>query len=132
MHPFVKGAFSRSPSRGGGESRRRGRKERPAGHRTARIGLERLEDRVVPSCDCYADLFAGPRLASVHTNQSLLLEGVFNAVLPGSYVDLDVLDWNAIAAGKVRLSSFINVLKADLGLSTTSQVLDANLTLAQV
>ena len=52
--------------------------------------LQRLEDRIVPSCACAANLFAGPRLVSVDSSKSVLMEGVFNALLPGSHVDLQV------------------------------------------
>src|SRR5262245_6086134 len=90
------------PSRRSSAGKRRHPRRTPAP--TTRLGLEALEDRLMPSCDCYASLFAGPRLASVDSNQSILLEGVFNAILPGSYVHLSVTDWNAIAAGNVRLS----------------------------
>ncbi len=93
---------------------------------------ERLEDRVLLTCDCYANLFAGPRLASVDSNQSVLLNGVFNAILPGSHINLTVTDWNAIATGGVQLNALFAALEADLGLSSPSQVLDANVTLGQV
>src|SRR5262249_62248611 len=90
------------------------------------------EDRVVPSCDCYATLFAGPRLVSVDSNQSALLQGVFNSLLPGSYVNLTVLDWKAVAQAGVQLNPLLTRLQADLGVSTPAQALSANATLAQV
>ena len=105
---------------------------RPRQPRFARIGLERLEDRLSPTCDCYANLFAGPRLVSVDSNQSMLLEGVFNALLPGSYVDLTVADWNAIAGSSLNLDAFFGSLETQLGVSTPAQALSANATLAQI
>src|SRR5262245_11779295 len=78
---------------------RRGVRSRASVHRR-RLALEALEERVTPSSDCYASLFAGPRLVSVDSRQSEILEGVFNAILPGNYVDLAVADWNAIATGQ--------------------------------
>src|SRR5438094_940794 len=123
--------FSRSQTRVAGTNRLSGlggaSTGRPAKRRhrlaSAGIGLERLEDRVTPSCDCYANLFAGPRLVSVDSNQSAVLQGVFNSLLPGSYVNLTVLDWNAIANAGVNLSSYFTALEARLGVSTPAEAL---------
>lgn len=93
---------------------------------------QKLESRIVPACDCYANLFAGPRLFDLDSDQSELLEGVFNALLPGSHVDLTVADWNAIADGNLNVPNFLSALQADLGLGSPAQALDADITLAQL
>jgi uncharacterized membrane protein len=111
----------------------------PRGGRTARAGgrpfgtgIELLEDRITPTSDCYANLFAGPRLVSVDSNQSVLMECVFNSLLPGSYVDLTVADWNAVANGKVKLNALLGALETDLLLSSPAQALGADVTLCQI
>jgi hypothetical protein len=104
---------------------------RPAA-RSLGMGIERLEDRITPTCDCYANLFAGPRRVSIDSNQSVLLESVFNSLLPGSSVDLAVADWNAVATGKVQLNALLAALVADRQLSSPSQALGANVSLGQL
>jgi uncharacterized membrane protein len=84
------------------------------------------------AADCYADLFAGPRLADFDSNQSEILEGVFDVLLPGSHVDLTVADWNAIGDSNINVNSFLMQLAADLGVSTPAQALSADVTLGQI
>ena len=78
-----------------------------------------------------ACITAGPRLASVDTNKSALLGPLLGGLL-GTGVSLNALDWNALAGGNVNLLDFLKVLQAQLNLSSPSQVLGANLTLAQI
>jgi len=78
-----------------------------------------------------ACITAGPRLASVDTNQSALLGPLLGGLL-GSGVSLNALDWNALAGGNLNLLNFLNVLQTQLNLSSPSQVLGANITLAQI
>jgi len=115
-------------------SRTFGRTARSRRHPARRgLSLEQLESRQLLSADgCYANLFAGPRLVSVDSNESELLEGVFNALLPGSHVDLTVADWNAVGAGHVNLNRFLTSLQADLGVSSPNQALAGELTLARI
>ncbi|MBI1314693.1 tandem-95 repeat protein [bacterium] len=94
--------------------------------------IEVIEDRTLLSADCYASLFAGPRLASLDSADSAILEASFNALLPGSHVDLTVVDWNAIAGSSIDVNSFLTELQTDLGVSTPAQALYADATLAQV
>lgn len=75
---------------------------------------------------------AGPRLVSVDTTQSALLNPLFQALLPGTSVQLSVLDWNALAGADINLNALLTQLQADLSLSSTSEVLGANITLAQL
>src|SRR5262245_26423380 len=93
-------------------SKRHRRAKRRAIADAAQCSVERLEERLVLSCPCSASLFAGPRLVSVDSTQSALLEGVFNALLPGSHVDLTVADWNAVAIGDVGVSGLLPALEA--------------------
>ncbi|QEH32027.1 hypothetical protein OJF2_04960 [Aquisphaera giovannonii] len=76
-----------------------------------------------------AAVTAGPRLASVSTSQSALLNGLIGGLVG---VNLTAVDWNSIAGGDVRLGSLLDTLRANLSLSDTSQVLSADLTLGQV
>ena len=70
--------------------------------------------------------------ASVNSTQSLLLNTLFRALLPGTNVQLSVLDWNALAGGDVKLGLLLERLRVNLGLSNTSQVLDSTITLNQL
>jgi len=78
-----------------------------------------------------ACITAGPRLASVDTGKSALLGPLLGGLL-GTGVSLNALDWNALAGGNLNLLSFLKVLQTQLNLSSPSQVLGANLTLAQI
>lgn len=78
-----------------------------------------------------ACITAGPRLASVDTGQSALLGPLLGGLL-GTGVSLNALDWNALAGGNLNLLDFLKVLQAQLNLSSPSQVLGSNLTLAQI
>ncbi len=74
---------------------------------------------------------AGPRLASVDSSRSVLLNALLGDLL-GSSVNLTVADWNALAQGDVNLASYLNALQAQVGVSNPSQALSANATLAQL
>lgn len=75
---------------------------------------------------------AGPRLVSVDTTQSALLNPLFQSLLPGTAVQVSALDWNALAGAGINLNALLTQLGADLGLGDTSQVLAANITLGQL
>src|SRR5437660_9523839 len=74
---------------------------------------------------------AGPRLASVDSSRSALLNALLGDVL-GTSLNLTVADWNAIAQGDVNLASYLNALQTQVGVSSPSQALSANATLAQI
>ncbi|MDY0973816.1 hypothetical protein SOM61_02485 [Massilia sp. CFBP9012] len=78
-----------------------------------------------------ACITAGPRLASIDTNKSALLGPLLGGLL-GTGVSLNALDWNALAGGNLNLLNFLKVLQTQLNLSSPSQVLGANVTLAQI
>lgn len=84
--------------------------------------------------DCTATgacISAGPRLASVDTNQSALLGPLLGGML-GTGVALNAVDWNALAGGNLNLLGFLKVLQTQLNVSSPSQALGAGVTLAQV
>jgi len=78
-----------------------------------------------------ACITAGPRLASIDTGKSALLGPLLGGLL-GTGVSLNALDWNALAGGDLNLLNFLKVLQTQLSLSNPTQVLNANITLAQI
>jgi uncharacterized repeat protein (TIGR01451 family) len=74
---------------------------------------------------------AGPRLASVDTTQSALLNPLLGGLL-GTSLNLNVTDWNALAQGDLKLLDFLNALQAKANVSSPSQALGTALSLAQV
>ncbi|WP_036166982.1 DUF11 domain-containing protein [Massilia sp. 9096] len=83
------------------------------------------------ACSIGACVSAGPRLASVSTAQSALL-GPLLSSLTGTNISLTAADWNALAQGDVNLLGVLNALHAGANVSSPSQALAANVTLAQV
>ena len=78
-----------------------------------------------------ACLSAGPRLLSVDSTQSVLLNSLLGGLL-GTSLNLTAVDWNNLAQGNVNLLSFLNQLQVQTGVSSASQALNANVTLGQV
>jgi uncharacterized repeat protein (TIGR01451 family) len=78
-----------------------------------------------------ACITAGPRLASVDTDKSALLGPLLGGLL-GSGVSLNAVDWNALAGGNLNLLNTLKILQTQLNLSSPSQALSANVTLAQI
>lgn len=83
-------------------------------------------------CTSGACVSAGPRLVSVDSTQGPVLNLLLQTLLPGTTVNLSVLDWNALAGGNVNLNALLTRLQTNLSLSDTTQVLNANITLAQL
>lgn len=83
-------------------------------------------------CTEGACVSAGPRLVSVDSTQSPLLNLLFSALLPGTNVNLTVLDWNGLAGADINLNALITQLGTNLSLSDPSQVLAADITLGQL
>ena len=83
-------------------------------------------------CTEGACVAAGPRLVSVDSTQSPVLNLLFSALLPGTSVNLTVLDWNGLAGADINLNALITQLGTNLSLSDPSQVLAADITLAQL
>jgi len=78
-----------------------------------------------------ACLSAGPRLASIDTTQSALLNPLLGSLL-GSQLSLSVLDWNSLAQGDLKLLGFLNALQLQTNVSSPTEALNANVTLAQI
>lgn len=84
------------------------------------------------ACQTGACVNAGPRLASVNSQQGPLLNLLLRALLPGSTVNLSVTDWNALAGSDVNLNLLLLQLRNQLGVSSTQQVLASNVSLNQL
>jgi len=82
-------------------------------------------------CVAGACISAGPRLASVDSTQSALLNPLLGNLL-GTSLNLSVADWNALAGGDVRLLDFLNALKLQANVSSPTQALGTTVTLGQV
>ena len=83
------------------------------------------------ACTVGACVSTGPRLASVSTTQSALLNPLLGGLL-GTNLNLNVTDWNTIAGGNVNALSFLNALQVQANASTPGQALTTNLTLGQI
>jgi len=88
--------------------------------------------RAQAGCTAGVCVSAGPRLAQIDSTQGPVLNLLFTALLPGTTVNASVLDWNALAQSDINLNALITHLGANLGISDTSQVLNTNITLAQL
>lgn len=74
---------------------------------------------------------AGPRLASVDSTRSALLNPLLGGLL-GTSLNLTAADWNTLAQGDVNLLGFLAKLQLQTNVSTPAQALNANVTLAQI
>ncbi|SEM14873.1 conserved repeat domain-containing protein [Pseudoxanthomonas sp. GM95] len=83
-------------------------------------------------CTAGACMSAGPRLVSVNSSQGPLLNLLFQTLLPGTSVNVSALDWNALAQSDVNLNALITQLGTNLGVSDTGQILNTQVTLAQL
>jgi uncharacterized repeat protein (TIGR01451 family) len=83
-------------------------------------------------CTAGACVSAGPRLVSVNTRQGALTNLLFQTLLPGTNVNVSALDWNALAGADINLNALITQLGANLGVSDTSQILNTQISLAQL
>lgn len=83
------------------------------------------------ACTVGACVTAGPRIASVDSQKSALLNPLLGGLL-GSNLSLTAADWNSLATGNVQVLGFLNALQASTGASTPSQALSSSVTLAQV
>jgi len=75
---------------------------------------------------------AGPRLVQVDSAQSPILNLLFTTLLPGTNINLTALDWNNLAGADVNLNALLTQLNGGVVVSDPSQVLNANITLAQL
>lgn len=82
------------------------------------------------SCTSTACLSTGPRLASVDSTQSTLLNATLGDLL-GADLNLSVADWQALAQGEFSLGEYLDALQSNLAVSSPEEVLSTNLTLSQ-
>ena len=92
-----------------------------------------IKNEVVAQNGCLtcASLATYPQLASVNTNDGALTELILGSLL-GTSVNLTALNWQGLAQGDVAVLEMLEILQAQLGLSSPEAVLNANLTLAQI
>lgn len=88
--------------------------------------------RAQTQCTEGACVTAGPRLVNVSTAQSALLNPLLQVLLPGTSINLSVLDWNALADADIDLNLLLTQLAADLSVSNASEVLDTDVRLGQL
>ena len=84
------------------------------------------------ACTAGACVSAGPRLVSVDSTQSPILNLLFSALLPGTSLTLSVADWNSLAGANVNLNALLTQLNGGVAVSDPSQVLNTNITLGQL
>lgn len=84
------------------------------------------------ACTAGACVSAGPRLASVDSTQSPVLNLLFGALLPGTTVNLSVADWNNLAGARINLNALLTQLNGGVVVSDPSQVLNTSITLGQL
>ncbi|WP_343758937.1 hypothetical protein [Deinococcus depolymerans] len=84
------------------------------------------------SCAAVACVAAGPRLLSVDSQRSVILNALFQGLLGGGSLNLSAADWNAIANADVNLGLFLDALQAGAGVGTTREALDADVTVLKV
>ncbi|WP_159097568.1 DUF11 domain-containing protein [Stenotrophomonas sp. SAU14A_NAIMI4_5] len=84
------------------------------------------------ACTAGACVSAGPRLVSVDSTQSPILNLLFSALLPGTSLNLSVADWNSLAGANVNLNALLAQLNGGVTVSDPSQVLNTNISLGQL
>ena len=90
-----------------------------------------LAAHAASACTGGGCVVAGPKLASLSSAQGPLLNALLGSML-GSAVNVNVLDWNALASGSVSLLSTINALQTTLGVSTPAAALNTPITIGQL
>ncbi|MCB0647888.1 MAG: hypothetical protein KDC49_14565 [Saprospiraceae bacterium] len=83
------------------------------------------------ACEVCAQVQTYPQLASVNTNDGVLTAYILGNLL-GTNVDLTALNWQGLAQSSINVLDFLSILQADLGLSSPQEVLEADLSLAQI
>ena len=83
------------------------------------------------SCAAVACVSAGPRLVSVDSAQSAILNPLLGGLLGGN-LTLSVLDWNAVATTDLRLDAFLGALKVQAGVASVDSALTSLITVAKI
>ncbi|WP_312320540.1 hypothetical protein [Stenotrophomonas sp.] len=68
----------------------------------------------------------------MNSTQSPVLNLLFTTLLPGTSINITALDWTNIAGADVNLNALLTQLNGGVVVSDPSQVLNANITLAQL
>lgn len=92
-------------------------------------GLGRAHAQATTACRAGACVSAGPRLASVDSSQSPVLNLLFGALLPGTTLNLTAADWNSLAGANLNLNALITQLNGGVVVSDPSQVLNTAISL---
>lgn len=75
----------------------------------------------------------GSSLATLNTSQSTLLNPVIGQMIGGSSLSLSLVSWQGLTTGSVTLAALqTQLLAMGLGVGTTSQLLNTDLTLVQL
>jgi len=90
-----------------------------------------LAGRGAQACDSSACVFAGPRLASLDSQQATLYGGLLSQ-MTGSSLALSVADWNALAAGGSNVGGWLDALAAEMGVAGRDDALAGQASLTQV
>lgn len=84
------------------------------------------------ACTAGACVSAGPRLVSIDSTQSPVLNLLFSALLPGTTLNVSAVDWNSLAGANINLNALLTRLNGGVAVSDPSQVLNTNITLGQL
>lgn len=82
------------------------------------------------SCVGTACVVAGPRLLSVDSGRSVILNTLIEGLLGGGNLSATALDWNAVAQADVRLDTFLNLLQARVSAASVQDALNTQITAA--
>lgn len=74
---------------------------------------------------------AGPRLASVSSGRSVLLNGLLGQ-MAGTNLNLSMADWNALATADLGLLKLLTALQSQLGVASPTTALQAQVSLSQL
>lgn len=96
------------------------------------VWIPSARSQAAAACTGGACVTAGPRLASVDSTQSPILNLLFGALLPGTTVNLTALDWNNLAGANLNLNALLVQLNGGAEVSDPAQVLNSTITLGQL
>ena len=112
----------------------------------SRWTVTQLETRIVPAADLtgllspitatatpVAEVAAGPRLASIDTTQSALLNGLLTSLAgANSGLALSAVDYTGLAGSSLNLGTLLGGLQTRAGAASPTQALTADATLGQL
>lgn len=95
----------------------------------ALFSVGRAHAQGTSACTAGACVSAGPRLVSVDSTQSPVLNLLFGALLPGTSINLTAVDWNSLAGANINLNALVTQLNGGVEVSDPSQVLNTAISL---